>query len=334
MVSLRLTCVPLALVTASLAFPPPVALAFQYRQTPFPPRVRVRRARTDLRSTLPPSEANSAAAADALSRGLERGLERMDRIMTEDFFLATPSLRRMRTTIAKSVAIRPSSIAGAGDGLFATKNLRAGTVVSFYPAHCLGAELGGGEVWATSNGDREYFAQNNHASSVFLHATDQPVFGRPSVLEAAGAGEAMSKVAVYLDVNPNRDVDSAWVSQYINDGATIEKGTAEGVTGYYRESKARKNCIHAPFGPSPIMATVATRKIKKGEELFTSYGCVYWLGALETKGGLEDAPGMTGLIQSQIRESAEDLFRCMKSVKTTYGTEIDVLEAAIGSSLK
>ena len=38
---------------------------------------------------------------------------------------------------------------------------------------------------------------------------------------------------------------------------------------------------------------------------------------------------MTGLIQSQIRESAEDLFGCMKSVKTTYGTEIEDLEAAI-----
>lgn len=316
MVRLPPTCAPLALVAASLGCPLPFALAYV---DPPPPPSRSRRARTELRSTPSPVEAEAAAAA------LSRGLERMGSVMTKDFFSATPSLGRMRSSIAKSVEVRQSSIAGAGSGLFATKNLRAGTVVSFYPAHCLGAELGGGQVWATVNGDREYFAGNPQASSAYLHATDQPVFGRQSVLEAAGAGQA----PVYLDVNPHRDVDLAWVSQYINDGATVGKGTEGGVSRYYRESKARKNCVHVPFGPSPIMATVATRKIKKGEELFTSYGCVYWLGALEAEGGVEDAPGMTGLIQSQIRESAEDLFGCMKSVKTTYGTEIEDLEAAI-----
>lgn len=239
----------------------------------------------------------------------------------------------MRASVAKSVEVRPSSIAGAGNGLFATRNLKAGTLVSFYPAHCLGAELGGGEVWATAEEDREYFAAHPHASSAYLHATDQPIFGRPSVLQAARAGGEEGSVC-YLDVNPNRGVDAAWVSHYINDGATVEEGTEAGVTKYYGESKARKNCVHAPFGPSPILATVATRKIKKGEELLTSYGCVYWLGALATRqGGAEDAPGMTGVIQSQIRESAEDLFRCMKSVRTTYAKEMEDLETTINSLL-
>jgi len=226
---------------------------------------------------------------------------------------------------SKSVAVRESSIPGAGQGLFATRNIKAGTIVSFYPAHALGIEVGDRQLWVSSNeSDQEYFAQHPPGSSAYLHATDQPIFNRPSLLADT---PGMKDSPIYLDVNPNREVEPLWISQYINDGAMVLSNDGEGVKAYYEQSKRKKNCIHLPYGPSPVMATVATRKIKKGEELLTSYGCVYWLGVLYADDA-GSAPDMSAQIQQQIKESADDLFRSMKSVATVHSVQIEALESA------
>ena len=127
-----------------------------------------------------------------------------------------------------------------------------------------------------------------------------------------------------------------WVSQYINDGAIIPSNDEKGVQAYYTNSKKLKNCIHVPFGPSPIMATMTTKKVKKGEELFTSYGAVYWLGILYSNqvsdnGNDNDGPDLNAQIQGQINESAQDLFTCMKNVKDVYGCQSDALITAYNS---
>ena len=72
------------------------------------------------------------------------------------------------------------------------------------------------------------------------------------------------------------------------------------------------------------MATVATKKIKKGEELLTSYGCVYWVGVLFDS---QEGAAMTGQIQEQIKESAQDLFAAMNSVSIRYKNHMDALQA-------
>ena len=268
--------------------------------------------------------------ADAVTASLEapllRGLERMSKLMTADFFLSQPSLKQLYGKSVKSVAVKDSSIEGAGKGLFATKNIQRGSIVSFYPAHALGVELGENQLWVSSN-DEEYFSKNPPGSSSYLHATDQPIFNRPSLL--ADISPELKDVPIYLDANPNRAVDQLWVSHYINDGAIVTSNDEMGVSHYYEQSKRKKNCIHIPFGPSPIMATVATRKIKKGEELFTSYGCVYWLG-VQFPDDESNGPDLNGQIQQQIKESALDLFEAMKGVSTTYGNQIEELKSAYG----
>lgn len=268
--------------------------------------------------------ATSALSTSFFEAPLNDALSRMDKVMTADFFLSLPSLKQMYGKATKNVVVKNSSIPGAGKGLFATKNIKAGSICCFYPAHTLGIELGDRQLWVSANeSDREYFSKNPPGSSSYLHATDQPIFDRPSIL----ADIAPELHLIYLDVNPNKEVDPLWVSHFINDGAIVMSNDEEGVSKYYEQSKRKKNCIHLPFGPSPIMATVATRKIKKGEELFTSYGCVYWLGVLysDKEGG---GPDMTGQIQQQIKESALDLFGAMKSTSTTYGNQIEALKRA------
>ena len=290
-----------------------------------------------------------------LSEGLHRTSIAMDKSTSDQVFKSSAGLNQLRKQVQQLTSVGPSSLGEhAGLGLFATKNIKAGTVVGLYPAHALGYELvvpidpekemtednlqDLSMFIAGSEGDSAYFSQQPHGNSPFLHATDQPLFQRPSLLSPLfdeGKEDEMSP-PLYLDVNPqrNNELDPIWTSHYINDGASLVdmvKGGAsveEGIEQYYTQSTQTKNCIHIPFGPSPILATVATKKIKKGQELFTSYGCVYWLGAvgMPEDEDEEATPDMTEKIQSQIVESARDLQRAMAEAEVGYATEMADLE--------
>lgn len=262
-----------------------------------------------------------------ISAILHEGLERMEYIMDPDF----EPLSNLYSQCCKSIEIKESSIPDAGLGLFAKKNIKANTIVSFYPAHALGVDsdedsygdvgAGSGTFVSNDENDEEYFSKHPSFQSSYLHCTDQPLFQRTSLLQQAGA----EGTPLFLDVNPSRPiVNGAWVSQMINDGATVvDASTEAGVLRYYDESGKRKNCIHIPFGPSPIMATISTKKIKKGEEILTSYGATYWLGVLH---GNNDAVGVTPKIQARIQETARDLQKSMTSVSIVYANQLEALQ--------
>lgn len=163
--------------------------------------------------------------------------------------------------------------------------------------------------------DEKYFAEHPHGNSPYLHATDQPLFQRPSLLSPLFNEDSKDEMSppLYLDVNPTRndELDPIWTSHYINDGASLldtiqQKDTSieDGIEEYYTQSSSNKNCIHIPFGPSPLLATITTKKVKKGQELFTS---VYWLGSVDMDDDTASSTSMTETIQNQILQSARDL---------------------------
>jgi len=269
-----------------------------------------------------PSSLFASQDVDTISAVLPQGLEKMKRVMTPEFFESSTSLKSLYAQSVKSVEIKESSIPGAGLGLFARKNIKANTIISFYPAHALGVDVVEGAGFICDESDQEYFQKHPSSKSSYLHCTDQPIFKRQSLIQQAG----LEDTPLYLDVNPNRPIVDAWVSQMINDGATVQSNTEEGVLEYYQATKQAKNCIHIPFGPSPIMATVTTRKVKKGQEFLTSYGATYWLGVLLDVHG-EEGVGVTNKIQAQIQETAVDLSRSMQSVSVVYANQLEVLQA-------
>lgn len=271
------------------------------------------------------SQANPAVEISE-SNFLLQNVETMNTIMTTEFFETSPVLKRMHSQCVKSVEIRESSIPGAGLGLFATKNIKSGTIVSFYPAHSLGVDGGDQLRFSCLPLDEAYFKEHPSTASSYLHCTDQPLFKRTSLLTQLS--EDLKDVPLYLDVNPERDIVGAWVSQMINDGATVESNTEKGVLDYYQTSGAKRNCIHIPWGPSPVMATVTTKKVKKGEELFTTYGGTYWLGVwLDIHG--EEGVGITDAIQSKIQETATELLKSMQSVSVVYATQAESMETEV-----
>jgi hypothetical protein len=252
---------------------------------------------------------------------------------------STPSLQRLRRQVQQITEVKPSSLGEhVGLGLFAKKNIKAGTIVGLYPAHSLGYELPSISMFlAATEEDEEYFSKHPHGNSPYLHATDQPLFRRPSLLSSLldeGKADEMEP-PLFLDVNPenNGELDDTWTSHYINDGASLldtSKSTSieAGIEQYYAQSTRAKNCIHIPFGPSPILATITNKKVKKGNELFTSYGVVYWLGAVDTTSN--SSPAMTEKLQSQITQSARDLQKAIEDAKRGYAVEMNDLEKVFG----
>lgn len=286
-----------------------------------------------------------------LSDGLRRTSIATNKATSDEVFASSPSLQRLRQQVQKLTKVDTSSLGeNAGLGLFATKNIKQGTIVGLYPAHALGYEM---VATTTNDNDEEmqtdlsmfiaatdddevHFQANPHGNSPYLHATDQPLFQRQSLLSSL-FDESKDEMAppLYLDVNPNRndELDSIWTSHFINDGASLlqSKMNAESIEEYYIQSTRAKNCVHIPFGPSPILATITTSKVKKGEELFTTYGAVYWLACVEDPGDDSNAALMTETIQNQIVESARDLQRAMSSASTGYSNEIADMETAFNN---
>ena len=315
---------------------------------------------TDIDIPLDTTTISSSTPSNPFLPLLSKGLHQTSIAMNKDtsnqvFSTSSSSLQRLRKQVITNTKVGPSSLGGhVGLGLFATKNIKAGTIVGLYPAHALGYELfipidnnGDDNDVAMNNEDNlqdlsmfmsgneqdeKYFAEHPHGNSPYLHATDQPLFQRSSLLSPLFNEDSNVEMSppLYLDVNPTRndELDPIWTSHYINDGASLldtiqqkDSSIEEGIEEYYRQSTSKKNCIHIPFGPSPLLATITTKKVKKGQELFTSYGVVYWLGSVDMDDDTASSTSMTESIQNQILQSARDLQSAMEVAKNGYSNE-------------
>jgi hypothetical protein len=249
-------------------------------------------------------------------------------------------MKHFQKCIQKVVSCRESSIQGAGQGLFATKNIKAGTVIGFYPVHGIGVDFNDDTSSSICLGitpeDQTYFDdenenanENNSQKKAEAANFIQYLIGSRKLGKADYGPDAQ----LFVNVNPDRieeennddsDIPSnCWISHYINDGATVLKNSEIGMLDYYTESKRKKNCVHIPFGPAPIIATVTTKKVKKGEELFTSYGCIYWAESIinnEDEDG-ECVADITDAVQIKAKETAQDIFTAWKNSQTIHESQ-------------
>ena len=235
-----------------------------------------------------------------------------------------------------ALAVRPSLLPGAGDGLFFQGNdqgqgegqgqgetfVEKGAIVTLYACHGLGYYLSDEQSALVSNGDDD-------EDCVLNLIGGRPLLG--SLLTPVDfAGAALT---IHVDPTAPRD-DPRWLGQFINDGAVAAGSSEAQLCAYYEASRAAKNVVLVPFGPAPLVASVATRRIEAGEELLTSYGCEFWLERLaaEPPGseGADVPPGITPQVLAHARGLAADILEGAKGCALSHRTEAAALNAAFG----
>ena len=260
---------------------------------------------------------------DALAT-LRCALVKMQAMQQPTFFQdASPVLNDFHSDIATLVTIQESTIPGAGNGLFAATDLAPGVIVGFYPTHCLGVAMERSSPYVTLDSDnQEYFNNDQQSNYMQFIVGSRPLLGTDITKLFEGN-------PIFVDTNPNQPIIPGWVGHLVNDGAVVRENTETGLLQYYTESNRRNNCVNIPFGPSPIVATVTTRALSKGDELLTSYGCLYWLQALLQPE--EEPTDITDNVVAQSKETAKLLLSTMQKASITYKKQVTDLMVAFES---
>ena len=282
---------------------------------------------TDKQLTLDPEteELVGSVLADALHQ--------MNTIMDIFFMTHCPdeSLQRMFRNCMECVEPKQSTIPNAGRGLFATVDIPAGQVVSFYPVHTLGVTVDGSVNYSVT---LEKNGEEQAADGTDDDANDNNVANSAYTLNLLGqrpvAGVNLEKyhedIRSFADVKTSRPIIKGWMAHFINDGAIVTK---ENDTMYYENSLSAQNCVIAPFGPAPVLVAVTTKSVNKGEELFASYGYSYWANAIIPDISVADIMAQKSPeILNQEKRAYEDLYKTFDKLNEMYEEESDSLEAA------
>lgn len=160
--------------------------------------------------------------------------------------------------------VAKSSIAAAGNGIFAGRNIAAGELVTLYPGDGLriGEEA---TLWTVQ------------ASDGTLGEPDASLLDRGKDYER----EVEAHGSVSLMGDPCLVDDPAYLGHMINDGVTCTREALR--NAYLAESSLVCNvhqvCLHGCH-----VAILATRDILQDEELFMAYGARYWTSRFSSTG--------------------------------------------------
>ena len=153
------------------------------------------------------------------------------------------------------VTVRPSPV--HGDGVFAKRNIKRGSLVTMYPCDAFSYTTKGEQtLWAKSNGDP------------MLRCEAELLFGYSAQIEP-------TNIAIAGD--PDK-YSNASCGHLINDGAFLltKDCNVDEVLKYAKASAEAQNCHFIPLA-GIVLAVVASRDIKKGDEVFATYGAGFWV---------------------------------------------------------
>lgn len=164
--------------------------------------------------------------------------------------------------------VGPSTVAGAGRGLFASRDIRAGELITLYPGDAL-------LYWKDGRD-----APSSRVCSGVIFGAHVPEAERDADRAASDAAreyEAGASRTISCVGDPARDDDAAYLGHFVNDGATCD-GLAR-ADAYRVETELAANADHVTLEGCQL-ATQATAPIGAGAEIFVTYGEGYWLSHL------------------------------------------------------
>ena len=191
--------------------------------------------------------------------------------------------------------IGPSTLPGAGTGLFASRDICAGELITLYPGDAL-------LYWKHG---REAPSSRICSGVIFgAHIPEEEKDTARVTGESARQYEVCASSTLSCVGDPRRDSDPAYMGHFANDGAMCDL-SGQDQSAYREASKRSANADHVTLEGCQL-ATQATRDITSGVEIFVSYGEGYWLshlmgplgGMLPTRGGAIEGANAGGAQKS------------------------------------
>ena len=202
----------------------------------------------------------------------ERGLEPWQLAREQLLSSRLGGLSLDRTIISADGAV-------AGTGLFASRDIREGELITCYPGDalvCLMDEEG--EV------DAEFeYDVCTHDVIFGPHVPDaladaQACFGAWVDYGIQDATEPAHLADTYIVIGIPQLASAAYAGHFCNDGAMLTAASrdAASIARYQRDSKSKQNAMHTDID-GLHMVTIATAHIPRGREVLVTYGVDYWL---------------------------------------------------------
>lgn len=160
-----------------------------------------------------------------------------------------------------NVVARPSPVHGTG--VFATRDIQAGELVTLYPADAIVEVIGGSMGNCVPSEKLQDFC-NGSAKKMKRVLKNQREY-RFNVTDTVG-----------IVGFPKFDQNPAYLGHMINDGARANSNLRS-VPIYVAVTLKKMNCKFHICKATRHVAVIATRDMKKGEECFVSYGARYWV---------------------------------------------------------
>ena len=154
-----------------------------------------------------------------------------------------------------SVELRPSPIHGMG--VFATKDIEAFSFLSLYPCD--------GLLWLPEDADWDLINSTAAIRTGWKPTSLEEELTYRQAIDSLGRGK------LFIDANPSVTADPYFLAHMINDGASCKR--EESAEMYWTISDRKRNSLFCPV----LEAHFATKDIKKGEEILSTYGSDYWL---------------------------------------------------------
>ena len=167
--------------------------------------------------------------------------------------------------------VQPSTIVHGGQGLFASKTIRKGDLITLYPGDAL-------LLWSKTVGD---FTGNVTV-----------LFGKHVALQDANTTRVCSDEArnYEIKIQPNASIvgdevlknDPSYLGHMINDGAICRETSMTARQEYKQKSLEKHNAAIVSIKDCHY-AVMATKDIEANDEIFVSYGEGYWLSRLQLR---------------------------------------------------
>ena len=158
-----------------------------------------------------------------------------------------------------------------GLGVFATCDIPANKIVTFYPAHSVAIYHDGGKTTKIIHRSQEFEDNYDFYQNLYTLGDESKIFGDYEI-----TGDPNVKDPLYLGHLLNDGTGNLFSGISYSD-LWNDKNLAREILDEYKE-KGNNNCYIEIVENFPICYIKTNRPIKSGTELLTTYGPIYWYG--------------------------------------------------------